>query len=441
MNQSINDIYQLIEKKSRGFAVSSFCVGGLVGGITGSAVQTRIGRKKAIIVNTLGWILGSIIMGLSVHEAMFIVGRLITGLSCGLGSLCIPTYIGEISTIRARGAMGTCHQYARTCAPGEPGELMVLLFYRFFIVIGILLASVIGLPTATVPLWRLNYAIVGIPAAVQFFLASTCVDSPRWLVSVNHIDEARDALQKLRGGKHADIEQEFYEIIESQMGPAAAASVMRHPETADVTELKKSLTTRTTASRQQQPRMRAASPEEGGGSTDEEETLHPGNSDKSVVAPSSDEHMQESLSLIGIFLDPLIRRITIVVLSLHFIQQWIGMNAVIFYSTQIFSSAFNEDMSKYMAIATTGVNFVCTLASVVLIDHMGRRPLLLLAELGCVVFSVLLVIGYRFYIPALLVVSVFLYVASFAIGIGPIPWVSNRSNSPASIPWLIVRSF
>lgn len=49
-------------------------------------------------------------MGASVHGGMFIVGRLIAGLSCGLGSLCIPTYIGEISTIRARGAMGTFHQ-------------------------------------------------------------------------------------------------------------------------------------------------------------------------------------------------------------------------------------------------------------------------------------------------------------------------------------------
>ncbi|KAG1060764.1 hypothetical protein G6F42_027874 [Rhizopus arrhizus] len=94
---------------------------------------------------------------------MFIIGRILCGLGCGMGSLSIPTYIGEVSSIKARGAMGTCNQ--------------------FFIVIGILLSSVIGLPLADVPLWRVNYAIVAIPAIVQFFLMSTCVETPRYLIS------------------------------------------------------------------------------------------------------------------------------------------------------------------------------------------------------------------------------------------------------------------
>lgn len=82
-----------------------------------------------------------------------------------------------------------------------------------------------------------------------------------------------------------------------------------------------------------------------------------------------------------------------------------------------------------MAIATTGVNFVATLFSVILIDRMGRRPLVMLSLAGCVIFSMLLVLGYRFQVPALLVVAVFLYVASFAIGIGPIPWVISHKAS------------
>lgn len=100
------------------------------------------------------------------------------------------------------------------------------------------------------------------------------------------------------------------------------------------------------------------------------------------------------------------------------------MNAVMYYSTTIFASAFDVTMSKYMAIATNGVNFVVTIGAVFLVDRMGRRPLLLIAEGGACLFSVLLVVGYACNIPALLVVSVFMYVASFAIGIGPIPWVS-----------------
>ncbi|KAI8147119.1 major facilitator superfamily domain-containing protein [Fennellomyces sp. T-0311] len=371
-----------------GFAVSSFCVGALLAGLLGGPVQTKWGRKKSIRLNAIPWIVGAVLQGAAVHSGMFIIGRLIGGLSCGFGSLCIPTYIGEVSTIRGRGAMGSCHQ--------------------FLIVIGILLANVVGLPTSNVPLWRLNYALVGVPAAVQLFLSYTIVESPRWLVSQNRIEEARHALSRLRG-KRANIDGEFYEIVQAQLGSAAAASVAHHPETA----------TKPIARTQR-------------GDDEEEESLRAG--DDSTVGPlpdeAGDEGQHDSLSLIGIFKDPLIRHITLIVLVLHFTQQWIGMNAVMFYSTTIFSDAFDPEMSKYMSIATMGVNFVATLISVLLIDRMGRRALLLLAEFGCVLFSMLLVIGYRFHVPALLVLSVFLYVASFAIGIGPIPWMITSELCP-----------
>lgn len=63
-----------------------------------------------IIVNNTGFILGGILIGCSVHTAMFIIGRILCGISCGLGSLAIPTYLGEISTRKGRGLMGSFNQ-------------------------------------------------------------------------------------------------------------------------------------------------------------------------------------------------------------------------------------------------------------------------------------------------------------------------------------------
>lgn len=94
----------------RGFAVSSFCVGGLIGSAVGGAIQTRLGRRLTIIVNNAGFISGAILIGCSVHTAMFIIGRILCGLSCGLGSLVIPTYLGEISTRKGRGLLGFFNQ-------------------------------------------------------------------------------------------------------------------------------------------------------------------------------------------------------------------------------------------------------------------------------------------------------------------------------------------
>lgn len=400
-----------------GFAVASFCVGGLIGGLSGGAIQTRIGRKKAIIVNNLGYIAGGILIGCSVNEAMFIIGRILCGIGCGLGSLSIPTYIGEVSTIKSRGAMGTCNQ--------------------FFIVVGILLSSIIGLPLAVVPLWRINYAIVAIPAILQFFLMSTCVETPRYLVSVNRIDDARASLQKLRGS--ANIDREFYGMVEGYFGTAAAQSLTNYQETS-YEETKKDPVPKSPII-DTRPVEKDNRPVEkldfGPAQETDQLTTTPTQSSEMFDNNATDEQLvparvnsHETMSIIQTFRDPVIRRISFTVIVLHALQQLVGINAVMYYSTTIFNIAFDPEFSKYMAIITTVVNFVMTGVSVALIDRMGRRPLLLIANAGACLFSVLLVIGYVFNIPALLVVSVFLYVASFAIGIGPIPWLMTSELTP-----------
>jgi MFS family permease len=350
-----------------GFAVASFCLGGLIGGLFGGTIQTKFGRKKTIIFNNIGWIIGAILISVSVSTAMFITGRLFCGISCGLGSLVIPTYVGEISTIKARGTMGTCNQFA--------------------IVIGILLASVVGLPLAYVPLWRINFAIVAIPATAQFFLMAGCAESPRYLISQNRIEEARENLQRLR--PNTNINKEFYGMCEGQLGAFAARAIIG---ALDFDKAKKDV---------------------------EYDSLD-----------SVNEGARKPMNMVQIFIDPLIRRIAFCIISLHATQQLIGMGAVMYYSTTIFNMTFSPDMSKYMAILTTVVNFVATIFSLILIDRMGRRPLLLIAEIGACIFSVLLIIGYVYNIGSLLVVSVFGYVISFAIGVGPIPWMLTSELTP-----------
>ncbi|KAK4512368.1 uncharacterized protein ATC70_003066 [Mucor velutinosus] len=357
-----------------GFAVASFCVGGIFGGLSGGALQSKFGRKYATIYNTVGWIFGALLIGVSVNPAMFIIGRIFCGISCGIGSLCTPMYISEVSTSRFRGAMSACNQFA--------------------IVIGILLASVIGLPLAYVPLWRINYTIVAIPAIAQFILMFTCVESPRYLISINCITEARESLQKLR--HNSNIDTEFFGMLEGQLGTAAARAFV--PNECDSSQIKEDL--------------------------------------KSISTQVEDISSQQKIStqapmnIIGIFTDPQIRPIALIVITLHCIQQLIGMNAVMYYSTTIFNMSFDADMSKYMAIVSTVFNFASTIASLFLIDRVGRRPLLITAEIGACIFSILLVIGYVYSIGPLLTVSVFGYVISFAIGVGPVPWMMTSELSP-----------
>ncbi|GAN11909.1 solute carrier family 2, facilitated glucose transporter member 1 isoform X2 [Mucor ambiguus] len=218
-----------------------------------------------------------------------------------------------------------------------------------------------------------------------------CVESPRYLVSINRIEEAKENLQRLR--PNSNIDKEFYGMVEGQLGTAAARAIVG-ADAASIQDKK---------------------------SFDDQ-------IEEGVI--TQDEGVRSPMNMIQIFTDPLIRRIALTVITLHITQQLIGMNAVMYYSTTIFNMAFDAEMSKYMAIVTTVVNFASTILSLILIDRMGRRPLLMIAEVGACIFSVLLIIGYVYNVGALLIVSVFGYVIAFAIGVGPIPWMMTSELTP-----------
>lgn len=241
---------------------------------------------------------------------------------------------------------------------------------------------------------------------------ATCVESPRWLTSQNRFVDAHVALQKLRG-RDAIVDNEYYEIVEGQGGTEKAHSMMKDGE--------KSLDSSQQSTLAPVDHLKSLDTQVSRPDIDHRIS----NADTVVESPTaiSSTSVHQAMNIIDIFRDPLIRRIALRVCALHMIQQLSGMNAVMFYSTSIFKSALDTSMAKYMAIATNALNVIITIPSVLLIDRMGRRPLLMIAEFGACLFSVLLVIGYVYNVSSLLIVSVFLYVASFAIGIGPIPWV------------------
>lgn len=257
-----------------------------------------------------------------------------------------------------------------------------------YIVIGILLSNLIGLPLSNVPLWRVNYALVIIPAVLQILLMPLCVESPRYLVSIDRKEDARYALQKLRG-KACNVEDELHDIVVGQQDGTIA-----HSEN------------------EQDMAKKSAVAEE------------------DIVPSTPEQKSKKAYGIRELFTDPVVRRITLTVLMLHAVQQFSAVNGVMYYSTIIFQESFDEATSIYMAIATSVVNLIVTLLSVVLIDRLGRRFLLILAQAGGCVTAVTLAIGGYYQVHGLLVASVFLFVSSFAIGLGPIPWLITSELSP-----------
>ena len=67
----------------------------------------------------------------------------------------------------------------------------------------------------------------------------------------------------------------------------------------------------------------------------------------------------------------------ITALALQMIQQLPGINAVLFYSSSIFAGAGIPEHDIQYAILSTGVvNVIATIVCAMLIDKLGRKPLL-----------------------------------------------------------------
>jgi len=134
-----------------------------------------------------------------------------------------------------------------------------------------------------------------------------------------------------------------------------------------------------------------------------------------------------------------VRPILWISLGLSFFQQVTGINTIIYYAPIILQMAgFKQAGGAILATLGIGIiNVLFTLIVLPLIDRWGRRPLLLLGLSG--MFISLLVMGIAFYYPGfsalrgVAVASMVLYIASFAMSLGPIMWLIISEIFPLSI--------
>jgi sugar porter (SP) family MFS transporter len=148
--------------------------------------------------------------------------------------------------------------------------------------------------------------------------------------------------------------------------------------------------------------------------------------------------MQAGVSYRDLF-RPSVRPALIVGVGIAFINQMVGVNAVIYYAPTILNDAGFS--SSAAILATTGVgilNMLVTLCALLLIDRVGRRPLLLVGISG--VLLALIVLGAAYVLPGgpsgagfLLVAGLLVYIASFAASLGIAIWLLNSEVYPLEV--------
>ena len=98
----------------QGGITASMAGGSWLGALVSGYISDMLGRKKAIMVGAVLWVIGSIIVCASQDIAMLIVGRVINGFCVGICSAQVPVYISELAPPSKRGRLVGSQQWAIT---------------------------------------------------------------------------------------------------------------------------------------------------------------------------------------------------------------------------------------------------------------------------------------------------------------------------------------
>jgi sugar porter (SP) family MFS transporter len=135
---------------------------------------------------------------------------------------------------------------------------------------------------------------------------------------------------------------------------------------------------------------------------------------------------------------PGMRKRLAVGMLLALFSQITGINTVLYYGSIIVSEHFPGQSTSMALIANVIIgiiNLLLTIIAMIYLDRWGRRAILMSASGGMGVALTLLVIGLNIHgiSPVLMLASILLYVAFFALGMGPGPWLIISEIFPTKV--------
>merc|ERR1712136_12613 len=129
------------------------------------------------------------------------------------------------------------------------------------------------------------------------------------------------------------------------------------------------------------------------------------------------------------------RRSLVVAIGFGAYQQFSGVNAVGMYTTDIIKSAGFANPAA-MTTVVMGFQIVITLFMGVLVEKLGRRPLMLFGSASMALGNLMLALFFFFphVVPSILpLVALFVFCLGFSWGLGPIPWIIMAEVFPTSV--------
>ncbi|XP_076758947.1 trehalose transporter 1-like protein [Xylocopa sonorina] len=168
------------------WVVNLLYVGIGIGSVVPFLLMDRIGRKGTLLFATIPKIASWILIGVAATVPQLYVGRILAGIGCGITYAVIPMYLGEVSSKRSRGPLGT---------------LMAVLMNT-----GMMLAYAIGLWVS-----RLTLSMIAVTIPLMFLVTFVWLpESSVFLTKKNKLTAAERTLKWALGKD--DVVEELEEI-------------------------------------------------------------------------------------------------------------------------------------------------------------------------------------------------------------------------------------
>ncbi|TDZ29708.1 Major facilitator-type transporter ecdD [Colletotrichum trifolii] len=387
MTRFMDNFPSVVESSSAtGWLTSILQLGGILGSVSAGVFGEVFSRKYTMFSACLWVILGSYLYtSASYHKPeLLYAGRFFTGLGVGTFSGVGPLYNAELAAPEMRG--------------------FIVSFYQFATILGIMLSFWIGYgsnyiggigETQSDLAWKLPSYIQGIPAVLLALGIWWLPFSPRWLVKQGRDEEAVRTIAYLRKlPEDSELVLVEFKEIKAEALFEQRAFQKAFPQLAE--REKTSVWAREFAQYWQ-------------------------------ILRSWDNFKRVSTAWLVMFW-----------------QQWSGIDAIIYYASNIFQSlGLTGGTTSLLATGVTGCVFmVATLPAMAIIDKVGRKPILIVSSIVMLISMV---------IPAIIVAKfshdwpnhavegwvavafIWIYIAGFGAGWGPVSWTLVSEIFPLSI--------
>eukprot|EP00566_Odontella_aurita_P005308 CAMPEP_0113540096 /NCGR_PEP_ID=MMETSP0015_2-20120614/8294_1 /TAXON_ID=2838 /ORGANISM="Odontella" /LENGTH=621 /DNA_ID=CAMNT_0000439869 /DNA_START=75 /DNA_END=1941 /DNA_ORIENTATION=+ /assembly_acc=CAM_ASM_000160 len=305
--------------------VSSTILAAFVFSLIGGSINHTFGRRKSALFAAAVFSVGSVVLAAAWDYNSLLAGRVIVGVGIGVASLTTPVYIAEVAKPSMRGTLVTVNALL-VCV----GQFVAGMCDGFFDEIAARSGG-----------WRYMLGLACVPSLGMFSGFLELPESPRWLLTKGRSGEALDILRSIRDTDHGASE-ELVEIMDA-LPSATAMTDSGHVSLSS-----------------------AESGSLGGGVT----------GGRGRSARSREKHFCRRVW--DMLSDPPTRRALRLGCGIMALQQFSGINTVMYYAASIYEmSEFDEITSIWLSGFTALAQVIGIALSIFLVERVGRRALVL----------------------------------------------------------------